>query len=456
MGVFDRTPESVNFLRVLSAETACNIPVSCPCVFALKQFPSVQNCCVSQLTPEDFCSFLQEYSNSKYPQLGSSLVAPVPSTHDFLTSEHSGRAVIEVQEFKTAGCAQSLKQYDASGSKVAAVIAVNQLVDVEYDGVDFVLLDPLPVAAMPLSALQLPVIDKSIGMMPVAATAVAGNGGTVSLAAGTAFTLGTEVTAGVSAFTQNCASAVWTSPALVANAEYFLRAQFVAGVLTFYVQRGTLADTEPASRTGTVNGASGGGFYSTTLDICLARIVTGAAGTTPSVQKVINRRSISWSATLNGSGTIYLPIDPFTRTGRITSSNPTPHATLITAISHGSAGWTGASYWYGAPTGASGSTPMAASSLNWVANAAIIINSNNYVGDMTVSTCAGMFDHASKNSMWQVFQSEHCLNDAAGTYGDENLLGMGTKNMLQADYDNGLAVSYSNCVNALLTWEIVR
>jgi hypothetical protein len=41
--------------------------------------------------------------------------------------------------------AKSLKQYNSAGSKVAAVIALNQLVDVEYDGVDFVLLDPLPV-----------------------------------------------------------------------------------------------------------------------------------------------------------------------------------------------------------------------------------------------------------------------------------------------------------------------
>lgn len=42
--------------------------------------------------------------------------------------------------------AKSLKQYDATGAKVAAVIAANQLVDVEYDGVDFILLDPLPSA----------------------------------------------------------------------------------------------------------------------------------------------------------------------------------------------------------------------------------------------------------------------------------------------------------------------
>ncbi|MCE1184468.1 MAG: hypothetical protein LWW92_02520, partial [Rhodocyclales bacterium] len=41
---------------------------------------------------------------------------------------------------------KSLKQYDAAGVKVGAVIAANQLVDLEYDGVDFVLLNPLPFA----------------------------------------------------------------------------------------------------------------------------------------------------------------------------------------------------------------------------------------------------------------------------------------------------------------------
>lgn len=39
--------------------------------------------------------------------------------------------------------AKSLKQYDSTGAKVAAVIAANQLVDVEYDGADMLLLDPL-------------------------------------------------------------------------------------------------------------------------------------------------------------------------------------------------------------------------------------------------------------------------------------------------------------------------
>lgn len=39
---------------------------------------------------------------------------------------------------------KSLKQYDSTGAKVAAVIAASQLADVEYDGVDMIIMDPLP------------------------------------------------------------------------------------------------------------------------------------------------------------------------------------------------------------------------------------------------------------------------------------------------------------------------
>lgn len=94
--------------------------------------------------------------------------------------------------------------------------------------------------------------------------------------------------------------------------------------------------------------------------------------------------------------------------------------------------------------------------LGWVAGAAVLITSNNVVGDMVVSTCTGMFEHSAGKSMWHVLQLEHQIGDATGANGDEHLMGEGTKNLLPADYDNGLAISYSNCVNALLTWEVVR
>lgn len=50
--------------------------------------------------------------------------------------------------------AKSLKQYDASGAKVAAAFAANQLSDIEYDGVDFVLLDRLPSATQSRQSLR--------------------------------------------------------------------------------------------------------------------------------------------------------------------------------------------------------------------------------------------------------------------------------------------------------------
>jgi len=37
-----------------------------------------------------------------------------------------------------------LKQYDSTGTKIDAVIAANQLADIEYDGTHYVILDPLP------------------------------------------------------------------------------------------------------------------------------------------------------------------------------------------------------------------------------------------------------------------------------------------------------------------------
>lgn len=41
---------------------------------------------------------------------------------------------------------KNLRQYDSAGAKVPGIIASGQLLDVEYDGTDFVVLDPLPAA----------------------------------------------------------------------------------------------------------------------------------------------------------------------------------------------------------------------------------------------------------------------------------------------------------------------
>lgn len=78
-------------------------------------------------------------------------LTPVPALTAYAAGQrfrvrfHSAGAGSDTLNISTLG-AKSLKQYDATGAKVAAVIAAGQLADVEYDGVDFVILDPLPAA----------------------------------------------------------------------------------------------------------------------------------------------------------------------------------------------------------------------------------------------------------------------------------------------------------------------
>lgn len=43
--------------------------------------------------------------------------------------------------------AKNLKQYDLTGVKAPAIVAANQLADIEYDGTDMVILNPLPLSA---------------------------------------------------------------------------------------------------------------------------------------------------------------------------------------------------------------------------------------------------------------------------------------------------------------------
>lgn len=45
--------------------------------------------------------------------------------------------------------AKNLMQYDATGTKVGAAVTAGMLADVEYDGTDMVILDPLPVSSLP-------------------------------------------------------------------------------------------------------------------------------------------------------------------------------------------------------------------------------------------------------------------------------------------------------------------
>lgn len=72
----------------------------------------------------------------------SPAIAAYAAGQRFRVKFHAAGAGANVLNVSALGN-KELKQYNSTGAKVAAVIAVNQLTDVEYDGIDFVVLDPL-------------------------------------------------------------------------------------------------------------------------------------------------------------------------------------------------------------------------------------------------------------------------------------------------------------------------
>jgi hypothetical protein len=92
---------------------------------------------------------------------------------------------------------KSLKQYDSTGAKVAAVVAANQLTDVEFDGVDMVIIDALPASISLDKAFRKNlVVDGACRMAQLAAKNIstAAQYGAVDMFA--AWASGTAVTAG--------------------------------------------------------------------------------------------------------------------------------------------------------------------------------------------------------------------------------------------------------------------
>jgi len=159
--------------------------------------------------------------------------------------------------------------------------------------------------AVPLAALPFPEIvtaDHRLTVTPAAGAA----GGTVSIAAGTPIVLATEGETAGRGYVVTVETPAWQSADLTAEATHYLRARVVDSVLEVYTQRGTDADATPASLTGTP-GAGAGGFDSTPVDVLLAKVVTGAAGTAPTVTPLANARHLvaeahqTYAATCNAS-----------------------------------------------------------------------------------------------------------------------------------------------------------
>jgi hypothetical protein len=275
--------------------------------------------------------------------------------------------------------------------------------------------------------------------------------GKVSVLAGQTLCIGEDVVAGKLARPRMFTTADWTSPQLLENEEYFLRAHVVGGELSFYMQRGTVFDAVPMSLKGIPGGSSGGGFISTALDLCIARIQIGAAGTLPVVHRMYSSGRTTWAQMLNGTGVAYLPLDPHVRSARLVVANPVPAIDAVSSIVFETSNWLGGNYIYMTP----GSQSIA-SMQGWGASRGVCgLMSNNVVNDVTVSTLTASFDHKEARSLWQCYQTEHTLGDVTAI-SDELLFSMGIKNHPQTDYDNGIAINFSSAVNMQLTWEVIR
>jgi hypothetical protein len=306
-------------------------------------------------------------------------------------------------------------------------------------------------SALPIGALPTATVATLDGRLPITPTAFATSGGRLSILPGVLISLGQEVLAGQLGRPRTFTTQAWSSADLLPNSGYFLRAQVVAGALTFYMQRGTIYDATPEGLKGTINGAAGGGFQSTTLDLCLAWVVTAGPGSVPIVRPIYNRSRLSWTQTVNGNGVVYLPLDPHARAARLVVGNPTPHPTAISSVGFAPAGWLGGNYCFLNPT--------IGTSSNWdgwaTANAPVLIFSSNVVSDTTVSTLTASFDHSELRSLWQSYQTEHTWG-ASNAASDELLFSMGLKSHGLSDYTSGIAVNFTAAVNISFSWELIR
>jgi hypothetical protein len=147
---------------------------------------------------------------------------------------------------------------------------------------------------MSLTSLDYPTICTATNKANVT-TSIDAVGGKVTLAAADKIELGKAV--GTNGVMMLDATTAFVSPSLAVSSTYYLRCMYVGDTLTFYVQKGTDSDAIPTGLVGTVNGASGGGFDSTVLDMLVAKIVTGTVGTIPTVTPLANAKNLEASIT---------------------------------------------------------------------------------------------------------------------------------------------------------------
>lgn len=122
----------------------------------------------TQLVTQDATAFTSAGTAPSFTITPSTAITAYAANQRFRVKFHaagSGANTLSVSGLS----AKSLKQYDVTGAKVAAVITAGLLSDVEYDGTDMVLLNPLPGASNDTWIYQpigvpIPVFDHMAGV----------------------------------------------------------------------------------------------------------------------------------------------------------------------------------------------------------------------------------------------------------------------------------------------------
>lgn len=146
---------------------------------------------------------------------------------------------------------------------------------------------------IPLLALPFPEVYTADKIVGITVGAKAGQGGYLLLTGGEILTLGRATSGGLGISRRAVVPAAdfgsTNANHLAVSSTYYLRGYLDADYnLVVYLQRGTDADAPPPGLIGSPGSTANGGFDSTQLDILLARIVTGAAGTAPVMTRYAN------------------------------------------------------------------------------------------------------------------------------------------------------------------------
>ncbi len=148
---------------------------------------------------------------------------------------------------------------------------------------------------MPFAGVPYPTVATADSRLSITSAALAGSGGTISVPAGVRIALGEELETGLTARLRTMTTGAWTSAPLAVNSTYYLRANVQGGALVIYVGTGTDTDSIPANQR-TAAGSTACGYDSTVIDVLLAKVVTGAAGTAPAITALANKATLRLDA----------------------------------------------------------------------------------------------------------------------------------------------------------------